>query len=375
MWLAVALGCLWVADAAPAAPSHEIGALRLIGVRAIPPKTQFQGTAFGGLSGIDYEPASNTWIAESDDRSELSPARFYTLRIDYDEKNFTAAEATAVTFFRQADGTTYPNKAQVAARGGDVPDLEAVRFDPRDGSVWYASEGDRPLGLNPFVRHAARDGRLLAELPTPAMFALHQNEEAGPRHNLSFEGLAFAPDGKTLWVAMEAPRYEDGPVATPTTEAMTRFTHFHRDAYPIEPIPVAPAAGKLADNGVSEILAVNDHTFLVLERSGAQDAAGVFHYSARVFEVELRDATDVRELPALRDANFRPVRKRLVVDFNQLGRAPVDNLEGMTWGQPLANGHSTLVFVSDDNFSTHQETQFWAFEVLPKVRSSTSVTP
>ncbi len=359
-----------------------MGALRLIGVRAISAPAQIHGPTVGGLSGLDYEPASDSWIAVSDDRSEHGPARAYSLRLDYDAEKFAAVEVTAVTLLRQADGSTYPDRAQAAKRGGDVPDFEAVRFDPRDGSLWYASEGDRAAGMNPFVRHAARDGRFLAGLPQPAMFAVHPNEEAGPRHNLSFEGLAFASDGETLWIAMEAPRFGDGPVATTIAGAVTRFTQIDRGgkvlgqyAYPIEPIPVAPAVGKLSDNGVSEFLAVDDHTFLALERSGAQDAAGVFHYNARLFEIELGDATDVRALPALRGATYRPVRKRLVVDFKQPGYAPVDNLEGMTWGRPLANGHATLVFVSDDNFSTHQETQFWAFEVLPKVRSATSASP
>jgi len=364
--LALALG-----GVALAAPPAGIGSLRLIGVRSIPPRTMFHDTVIGGLSGLDYEAASDTWIAESDDKSEFGPARCYTLRLDYDETKFNSAVITGVTFFRQRDGTAYPDLAQAATRGGEIPDFEAVRFDPRDGSVWYASEGDRPLGMSPFVRHAARDGTLLAELPLPAMFKVHPHEEAGPRHNLSFEGLAFSPDGGTLWLAMEAPLYQDGPRPTLGAGAVARLTHFDRAgkilgqfAYPVEPIPAPPAAGKLADNGVSEILAIGDRAFLVLERSGAQDAADVFHYHARLYEIEIGDATDVREIPALPAAAYRPVTKRRVLDFNRLGRPWVDNLEGLSWGRRLANGHRSLVLVSDDNFSARQETQFWVFEVM-----------
>jgi hypothetical protein len=91
-----------------------------------------------------------------------------------------------------------------------VPDFEALRLDPRDGSLWYASEGDRGLGLQPFVRHATRDGKFLGELPRPAMLTFEPARQWGPRHNLTLEGLAFAPDGESLWLATEAPLLQDG---------------------------------------------------------------------------------------------------------------------------------------------------------------------
>ena len=45
--------------------------------------------------------------------------------------------------------------------------------------------------------------------------------------------------------------------------------------YPLDPIPVAPAPGKFADNGVSELLAMSGGGLLALERSGTQGADGV----------------------------------------------------------------------------------------------------
>jgi hypothetical protein len=41
----------------------------------------------------------------------------------------------------------------------------------------------------------------------------------------------------------------------------------------------------------------------------------------------------------------------------------VDNVEGMTWGPPLRSGERSLVFVSDNNFSASQVTQFIALAV------------
>ncbi len=359
--------------ASSAASAHSVGQLRLIGVQRLPWHQEFQHTIIGGLSGIDYDPASDTWISETDDKSEKRPTRIYTLKLSYDETNFAAPEVTAVTLFRQADGTTYPGKAELKIRRGEVPDLESVRFDPRDGSVWYTSEGDRPLGMNPFVRHAARDGRLLGELPVDPIFQINPHREIGPRHNLSFEGLTFAPDGQTLWVAMEGPLYQDG--ASPTTKAgaFSRITHYDRAgkvlgqfAYPVDAIPVAPILGGFSDNGVSEMLAVSDHQFLLIERCGSQDGLMSFHFYIRLYEMDVTGATDISGLPSLQGATYQPVKKRLIANLNDLGQPWVDNLEGISWGHQLANGHDTLVLVSDDNFEKRQQTQFWAFEVLPE---------
>ena len=35
--------------------------------------TEFNGTAFGGISGLDYDAVSNSYYAISDDRSQVAP--------------------------------------------------------------------------------------------------------------------------------------------------------------------------------------------------------------------------------------------------------------------------------------------------------------
>ena len=368
---ALCAACLLAACAGPQ-PERSVQRLRLIGEQRIALKQAFEGTVVGGLSGIDYDRTAGNWVAVSDDRSDIGPARFYTLRLDYDLQSFRAAALSGVALLRQADGTTYPSKPQAARRGGEVPDFEAIRIDPLDGGAWYASEGDRALGTDPFVRHAARDGSYLAALPPAPMFKVSPVQEAGPRNNQSFEGIAFAPDGRSLWVGMEAPLYQDGPVASVAQGAFTRITRFDRGgamlaqfAYALDPIPMAPAAGKLADNGLAEILLVDERRMLMLERSGSQSADGVFHYYIRIYEADFGAASDIRSMPSLAGAAFTPARKRLVLDFAAAGLGHVDNLEGMAWGPRLANGHDSLVLVSDDNFDATQVTQFLAFEVIP----------
>ncbi len=123
-------------SAAPdAAPS--IGSLRFIGEQVISNLTMVDGTLVGGLSGITFNLETGSYVIISDDRSDNNPARFYDASLTFDETTFESVEIAAAHTFLQADGTPYPNEEQ----GGAVPDPEAIRIDPNDGSVWWTSEG------------------------------------------------------------------------------------------------------------------------------------------------------------------------------------------------------------------------------------------
>ncbi|MGX9777049.1 esterase-like activity of phytase family protein [Janthinobacterium aestuarii] len=370
---ALALASAAIVLSACASFPHDapITGLRLIGEQRIALKHAFEGTSVGGLSGIDYDAANKSWVMESDDRSEINPARFYRAALNFDSKAFTSVTLSSVHFFTQPDGSRYPNLAHAKLdRGDQVADIETIRVDPQDGSLWYGSEGNRKVGLHPFVRHADSGGRYLATLPTPAMFNVSK-EEVGSRNNMTFEALSFASDGKSLWLGMEAALYQDGPLATPDNGSIVRITRLDRAgkvlgqyAYPVEPVASRPGPGREADNGVSEILAVNDHLVLVVERAGVANADGVYTNHVRIYEMETEGATDVQALPALAGASYVPARKRLLLDLEKIGLARVDNIEGISWGPRLENGRRSLVLVSDDNFNPLQVTQILAFEVL-----------
>jgi hypothetical protein len=364
------LAALSLALAFPAAAQSTaaIGGLRFIGAVTVPNDQAIDGTLVGGLSGIDYDPAAELWYLISDDKSDKSPARFYTAKLAFDKASFTSVEIAHVVTLLQAEGQPYPD----AKTGGDVPDPESIRRDPETGNLWWATEGDRKLGLSPFLRVAAPDGKQVGAIPLPDIFAMNKDREIGPRHNLGFEGLSFAPDGKSVWLAMESALYQDGPIATPSTGTIARLTRLDRDgnmlaqyAYPLDPIQAVPA-GKNGDNGVSEILALDDHRALVLERSGVEGADGVWTMYIRLYAIDTAGATDIAAVPSLADANYIPVPKRLVIDLAktaEVGR--VDNIEGMSWGPVIADGKRSLVLVSDNNFNPAQITQFLAFEVTP----------
>ena len=150
----------------------------------------------GGLSGIDYDVDTDTCILVSDERSRHNAARFYRAFLDYDREGFKAVELYELNYFSRQSGD--------GRQGDEIIDIEDIRFDPSDGSIWYVSEGDRRLGLNLSIRQATAKGELIRELLPDPMFSMHADRELGPRNNLSFEGLSFSQDKQSLWVAMEA---------------------------------------------------------------------------------------------------------------------------------------------------------------------------
>ena len=363
--------CAPLAPVKPAMPD-TVSSLRFIGEQRLPWRQQYKDTLVGGLSGIDYDAASGEWVMISDDRSAHNPARYYSARLQYDGQAFKPVELTGTTVLRQKDGSIYPSKEDYKRGGGEVADLETIRVDPQDGSIWYGSEGDVGLGLDPFVRHATRDGRYIATLPLPAMFSVSADRKTGPRNNQSFEGMSFSPDGRTLWVSLEGPMYQDGPAPDPEHGAVNRITQFARDgkvlgqyAYPLGAIPAAPGKGKYADNGISEIVAISATRLLVMERSGVQADDGKYTDYVRIYEIDTAGATDIQKEPTLQGAAYQMVKKRLVLDVGQLNLPIVDNLEGMSFGPVLANGHASLVLISDDNFGKNQVTQLLLFEIIP----------
>lgn len=254
--------------------------------------------------------------------------------------------------------------------GIEASDAESIRVDPRTGELIWSSEGDARDGFGPAIRSMKVDGTPIAKLPLPRMFQFDPTSRISPRSNLSIEGVTFTNQGLVLWFSMEAPLIQDGPVASRDAGARVRFTALdrrsggllHQYAYHLEPIgPVPP--DRLADNGVSDILAIDAGHFLVIERSGVQQDDKEFRFRPRLYCASTRHATAVGGLASLRDTVVRPMAKRLIFDFTAIATPRIDNVEGVTWGPSLANGHRSLLFVTDNDFSTKRPpTQLIAFD-------------
>lgn len=335
---------------APAKPK-----LRLIGEARVPHKLQFEGTTVGGLSGIDFDPLSGVLYLLSDDGTSQSPPRFYTARLALSAEKLGDIELTSVRFLR----------------GIASPDPEAIRWHAPSQSLLWTSEGNAARGAAPTLQQTKPDGSLQRIFALPTMFDF--GLLAGPRVNKTLEGLAIAPDGQTAWVAMEAALRQDGPVpAVGVPGAPCRFTQvdlasgkmIRQIAYLPDAIPRAPApASGNADNGVTEILMLDAHRMLVLERAYMAGLGPILRNSLRVYEIDTRQGSDTLDVPELAAGNHTGPAKRLVADFADYpALAQLDNTEGMAWGPTLANGKRSLLFISDDNFNAQQITQLLAFE-------------
>ena len=344
--------------------------LRFIGEAVVPHRIDVGGTVFGGISGIDYDEARDQYYLLADDRSERSPARFYTAKIAITGTEIKVPQITSVVTLKRPDGTVYGNEK---AGAKDVPDPEAIRYRADTDTLFWTSEGDKRLGIDPSVREIKLDGTFIREMPTLPMFRM-QSGDSGPRDNLTFEGMTLTPDGKAFWVSMESARFEDGP--DPTVDKAggpLRITLYHANsgnairqiAYIPDAIPLKPTEKGDADNGVPEILMLDQFRMLVLERSYSPGPGN----SLRVYLIDTRDGSDVLAVPVLREGNYTPAAKRLLINFDSLKLKKLDNTEGMTFGPRLPDrdgkpGNRTLVLVSDDNFRGSQLNQFLAFEVV-----------
>lgn len=376
--IATTIAALAVSTAAPVAAARGMGGpdrdpprVRLLGEQVIPKGSTFDGAPIGELSGIDYDWRTGAWYLVADD-TEDGPARFYRAELELNDAGLHGVEFVTQTEILRTDGSGFP---PLSHDDPEVADPESIRVDPWTGKLWWSSEGKRyvpddgsaPQLVDPWVRQMTPDGAYVRQLRQPSVLEMTA-EEVGPRGNLGFEGLAFSADGRRLVTAMEGPLHQDSEVATVAAGAVNRLTWYGRFtgmplrqvAYPLDPIPVPPEpADDYADNGVTEIIALDRHRYLVLERSYASGVGN----SIRLYEIDTRGASNVLRDTSLADGRYRPVSKRLVVDFADLGLSHVDNIEGMGWGPRLRSGERTLVFVSDDNLNDSQVSQVIALAV------------
>jgi hypothetical protein len=252
-----------------------------------------------------------------------------------------------------------------------------MRFDPINKQLVWSSEGERIVNAtdtvleDPSVRTISTDGKFVDSFIIPQNLVM-QAIEKGPRQNAVFEGLTFADNYKTLYVNVEEPLYEDGPRADLTDNTTyTRILKFDINnkkctaqyAYKISPIPFpANPPGAFKMNGIPDILTIGDNKLLLIERSYSTGRLGC---SIRLFIVDLNGATDISNISSLSktDKQFIPVTKKLLLNMDDL-HTYIDNIEGVTFGPILPNGHKTLLFISDNNFSIFQKTQLLLFEVM-----------
>jgi hypothetical protein len=348
----------------------SVDALTLAGQVSIPAGERFPdelALPFGGISGLVASADGSHLLGISDARTG---GRVYEFRLE------GGGGALKVVTTRYIPLEMVPGNVQ--------PDHEGLTR-LRDGNLLVASEGtSSEPRLPPSIIEFSAQGQFVRRLMVRDRYV---PEPTGPltrgaRGNAGFEGLTISPDGERVFTGTETALVQDGDTATfdaGTDVRLLEYVPRHHTfepgrefVYRLEPVVKPSFKPGFSINGLVELLALSRTSLLVLERGFVEEAGNPQRSSNRIqlFHITLAGATDVSRFESLKgQRGIVPVTKTLVLDLSdvkglssQLAPA-LDNFEGMAIGPRLPDGRSSLILVSDDNFSTIQRTWFLVFAI------------
>lgn len=254
--------------------------------------------------------------------------------------------------FDPARLSTDPNDARL--------DPEGIRVSSDGNSVFISDEyGPYVYQFDRTTGKRIRSFRLPDNLAITHLFPKKDDEinnnTVGRVTNKGMEGLAITPDGLTLVGIMQANLEQDkkNDLRIVTIDIHTGNTHEY--AYHLT-----------TGSGVSEILAVNNHQFLVDERDGngmadtplLTDTASAAEVK-QLFLIDLAGATDVTTVPSADLKNFyvpKTLFLDIVAELKTNGFNPFfipSKIEGIAFGQDVfLNGvkKHTLYVTNDNDF-------------------------
>ncbi len=248
-------------------------------------------------------------------------------------------------------------------------DPEAIRVSNDGKSVFISDE------YGPYVYQFDRNtGQRLRTFNLPDSFAVANlsaqgkleisGNSVGRVANKGMEGLAISPDGQTLFGFMQSALIQDGG----NKAAYNRIVKID--------VASGKVTGQYAYNNVvngtsnnsSELLALNDHQLLVLERDGNGLGDGTAAGFKQIRQIELNGAADVSNIANLvaLDANKKAIGASVAINgtlFLDIKQALLNagyteaqipaKLEGIAFGQDITiNGVTkhTLYLANDNDF-------------------------
>ena len=343
----------------------------------VTPRDQVGG--FG--SAITYSGAGQRFIATPDrgpaDGATSYPDRYYAFDIAIAP---AAAEPVSISLkeahlLSDASGAQLTGSATAFDKGLRF-DSEGVRLDGHGG--FYVSDE-----YGPFLYHFDASGRQIGKVEIPASFLiatpaadpnaeLPPNIVSGRQPNRGMEGLAISPDGSKLFGIMQNALIQDGALDAENAriglnnrilEIDTATGQTRQFVYTLE--------GK--KYGVNEILAINDHELITIERDGNKGEEAAFK---RLYKIDLSGASDVSAIAALPTEGLpegvTAASKSLFLDlldpaFGLVGASFPEKIEGLAFGPKLADGRLTLVVSVDNDFVAENDSIVWAFAIDPSV--------
>ena len=244
--------------------------------------------------------------------------------------------------FDPAQLSTNPRNARL--------DPESIRVSNDGLSVFisdeygpYVYQFDRPTG------HRIRSFKLPDELAVKNLSPVGATEISGNTvgrvANKGMEGLAITPDGRTLVGVMQAPLEQDTNSVIRLVSIDIRTGTTHEYAYQLT-----------TGSGVSDIVAINNHEFLLDERDGKGLGDGSKAKVKQLFRVNLTGAADISGKSG--DLSGFAVAKTLFLDIvAQLNSKGITSdlvpakIEGTTFGPDVKVGGATrhTLYIANDN--------------------------
>ena len=245
--------------------------------------------------------------------------------------------------------------------------------------------------------------RFLIANPTGAVYPDGTSFELDPSQNTSgrqanrgMEGLAISPDGRYLFGLMQNALIQDNGLDLSTTPPgppgrlglNTRLLKVDlQTGATAEYVYVVDAINQ--GRGLNDLIAINDHEFLVVERDNRSRRptppnAVQTPNLKRIYKINIAGATDVSLEPslpasgaALAGLGITPVTKTLFLDLLDasyvvdVSTAPpqtirdviAEKIEGLAWGPDLPDGRHVLYVISDNDLFPGRPTQIYAFAI------------
>jgi hypothetical protein len=238
-------------------------------------------------------------------------------------------------------------------------DTEGIRLSNDGRSVFISDEyGPYVYQFDRFTGARLRSYILPAHLYVTNMKPVGADEisgnTSGRTANKGMEGLAITPDGRTLVGIVQAALIQDAAKGGAAKNLLRIVTidvfsgKTHEYAYLLT-----------TGSGSSEILAINDHEFLVDERDGKGRGDGSKAKIKQLFKIDLTGAVDVTTMDGLTAATHA-VTKTLFLDLVAALTAPPVSMdtkqipakiEGLAFGPDVWNGSTKLhtLWVANDN--------------------------
>lgn len=213
-------------------------------------------------------------------------------------------------------------------------DFEGVAFVPDARRLYVSCEtGNGIFGFD-------LKTRTLLPVAVPPIFSKARN-------NKSLESLTYDSTVKNFWTGNEEALSCDGPMSGAGKGTVVRLQRFDARFRPAGQFAYVTEASAFrvsgGGTGVSDLALLPNGELLVLER-----VVGAFGLSVKIFRAELRGASDISKVPALEGADFKPAAKTLIFSRATLA----NNFEGIALGPKLAGGWRSLILIADSGGGT-----------------------